>query len=268
MRPLTLIGFFAQVVAQDSSKSIIAMEKLYRSWNTVAEKSWKKSSEQEWFHTHILYPGISNLIVNRTNILDYGCGSGELIKELIKFGHNVYGFDPSIEMVKLSQQLNPGILIVNKIDLLGNTKFNITILNMVLSCVQDVYSVIKTIFSFSNRIIVTLPHPIFSLFSDLHTTTRRVWMCNNIPDDEQELYLLEPMQKVIWDNEGTSTFLFYRTLNTWFNIFKKCNLIVEHLEELFPKESGQCIPKLYEKFSKIPPFILFDLSRKQYRCDQ
>lgn len=239
------------------------MSNIYDSWNALAAGSWKKSAEHNWFHTYVLYPAICSRIKTQSRILDYGCGSGELIEKVKKLGHKVLGFDPSIEMVKRAKQLNPGAFIVNDLNLLVNGNFDIVVLNLVLSCVRDAYSVVKSASSYTQRVIITVPHPCFSLFSDLHTTTQRIWLSKIVPGDEREFYFQEPVQNVIWDDEGTATPSFYRTLNTWFSIFQKCYLTVEHFEELVPIESGQCILGLYKKFSKIPPFILFDLHKKR-----
>lgn len=238
------------------------MNNSYTVWDILAAGSWKKTAEHNWFHNYVLYPAICDRLKEQSLILDYGCGSGELIAKLKMSRHKVFGFDPSTGMVKRARELNTDALIVNDLNSLNRKKFDLVVLNLVLSCVCDAGSVIGSALSYAQRIIITVSHPVFSLFSDLHTTTRRLWYSNIVPYEERELYFIEPEQKVIWDVEGTATPIFYRTFSTWFSLFKKFNLTINHLEELVPIQSGSCISRLYEKFSKIPLFILFDLERK------
>lgn len=231
-------------------------------WDALAAGSWKKSPEQRWFHDYVLYPAICERLPQQSRILDYGCGSGELLAVLRQYGHHVVGFDPSVGMVKRARALNPNIRIVADHHLLGNEQFDTVLLNLVLTCVEDAVGVGSAALGYTRRLIITVPHPCFSLFSDLHTTTRRVWICNAETADERELYLQQPAQAVVWDDEGTTTTLYHRSISTWFRLFQKLELYVEYLAELVPIASGACIGELYERFSQIPAFMLFDLQRK------
>lgn len=238
------------------------MNDAYNAWDILAERSWKKTAEHNWFHKYVLYPAICDRLKGQLIILDYGCGSGELIAKLQMLRHRAFGFDPSVEMVKRAREVNVGALIVNDLTSLKCKQIDLVVLNLVLSCVSDASSVIRSALNYAERMIITIPHPFFSLFSDLHTTTRRLWHGSIVPYDERELYFLEPQQKVIWDDEGTATLVFHRTLSTWFSLFKKFNLTINHIEELVPIQSGSCISRLYKQFSKIPSLMLFDLERK------
>lgn len=227
-------------------------------WNLLASGSWKKSPEQCWFHNFILYPSILTKLSNPCRIIDYGCGSGELISFLKDLGHSVVGFDPAIEMVRRAQKLNPESHIVNDLKFLDKMKFDVGLLNLVLPCALDPGSICKLVSGFAPRVIVTTPHPCFSLFSDLHTTTRRKWVTEVPIVDERELYLLGLKQIVSWE-AGVNTEMFHRSIAGWLKLFRSSGLTLNDLDELLPCADGKAIPLLYQRFTKIPAFMLFDL---------
>lgn len=239
------------------------MNDSFAAWNELAISQWKCSSNQRWFHDFILYPAICKRLELHSRVLDYGCGSGELLAVMRQIGHEVIGVDPSIEMVRKAQVLNPDVKILNDCSPLFNESFNTVILNLVLSCVQDAVGVLRVVSAYAPRIIVTVPHPCFSLFTDLHTTTRRAWAQNIDISDERTLYFKEPTQSIIWDDAGIiTTMTYYRSITTWFRLFQKCELHVSDISEPVPVKDGTCIPKLYERWNQMPAFMLFDLHKK------
>jgi SAM-dependent methyltransferase len=228
-------------------------------WNSLAAGSWRRSPEQEWFHDYLLYPAICERLAPGSHILDYGCGSGELLALARHHGHDVVGLDPSAEMVRRAAAQNPGVRIVTHPGLLGSDSFDAVVMNLVLSCVDDPVAVASAAAAHAARLIVTLPHPCFSLYEDLHYTTRRRWTSARDTSDVRELYFRQPTQAVVWDEAGATTTLYHRSLTEWFYAFRQCRLRVVDLVEPLPIAEGICIRKLYERFTRIPKFILFDL---------
>jgi SAM-dependent methyltransferase len=195
-------------------------------------------------------------------ILDYGCGSGEFLTFARGQGHEVVGLDPSVAMAKRAERENPNVLVANHAGLLANYLFDAVVMNLVLSCVDNSVGALSAASSFSSRLIVTVPHPCFSLFDDLHCTTQRRWISPRNSDDERELYFCRPIQEVVWDPAGTATNLYHRSLTELFEAFRHCQLHVVDLFEPLPVVEGACIARLYDRFTRIPAFMLFDLHKE------
>jgi SAM-dependent methyltransferase len=75
-------------------------------------------------------------------ILDMGCGSGQLIREMVKLGYHLEGCDPSPEMLEIAQKDNPGIKFwTDSLPELSNTKSSdyhlITCLYDTMNYLQD-----------------------------------------------------------------------------------------------------------------------------------
>ena len=228
-------------------------------WDSLAVGTWKRSPEQRWFHDYLLYPAICERLAPGSHILDYGCGSGEFLALARYRGCDVVGLDPSAEMARRAAAQNPGVRIVTHSGLLDSDSFNAVVMNLVLSCVDDPVAVASAAAAHAPRLIVTVPHPCFSLFDDLHYTTRRRWTSTRNTSDVRELYFQQPTQAVVWNEAGATTTLYHRSLTDWFCAFQECQLRVVDLAEPVPIAAGICIPKLYERFTLIPAFILFDL---------
>jgi SAM-dependent methyltransferase len=52
---------------------------------------------------------IRKIYIETNQILDIGCGSGQLIREMVKLGYRIQGCDPSPNMLKIAKRNNPGI---------------------------------------------------------------------------------------------------------------------------------------------------------------
>ena len=238
------------------------MGNILDAWNSLAAGSWKRSPEQQWFHDYLLYPAICERLAPGSRILDYGCGSGELLAFARHHGHDVVGFDPSVEMARRASVQNPAVRVVTHREMLRSDSFDTVVMNLVLSCVDDAVAVGTAAAAHAARLIVTVPHPCFSLFDDLHCTTRRRWTSAPDTSDERELYFCQLTQAVVWDEAGATTTLHHRSLTAWFRTFRQCRLRVVNVAEPLPIAEDICIPQLYERFKRIPAFMLFDLHKE------
>ena len=61
---------------------------------------------------------LSDLIRDKKikNILDYGCGTGQLVGALKKKGFEVYGMDSSDEAIKIGKKNNVNIIKINNLE--------------------------------------------------------------------------------------------------------------------------------------------------------
>lgn len=234
-------------------------------WDAIARTSWKKSARQRWFHDYILYPHIRSLAAESSKtLLDYGCGSGELIRFLDTGIERVDGYDPSAEMAVRASRANPNNRIVSAIDRLTPRGYDAVVLNLVLPVVDNPSVPIREAVSLlaqRGHIYCSIAHPCFALVSSLHTTTRREWV---IPQhsDELRLYFSNPVQRIFWDDDDNHTLYHYRTITDYFQLFTDHNLAVEGLYEPQPIKDGKSIPELYELFTMLPAFLSLWLRHK------
>lgn len=230
-------------------------------WDALAAGGWKDSHEQRWFHDFILYPAMCDRLPAGLRLLDFGCGSGEFLAFAEARGHEVIGYDPSKEMVRRATKQNPNVCIVNRLIELGDFECGAVVVNLVLSCLEDPIGVLSAASRYARKVIVSVPHPCFSLFGDLHKTTRRQWLSSHAVHDERELYFSEPQQAVIWNEAGLSTRLYHRSIEGWVKIFGRSGLGVHCIKEPLPVAEGIMCPDLFARFSCIPAFMIFDLQR-------
>ena len=100
---------------------------------------WKKSlNMQEML--------IKKYLDTNKKILEIGCGSGFLIKDLQNYGYNVFGVEPSIQAVELAR--NKGLDVTCDIfpgKLLKDKKFDLIIMSHVLEHIKDTNEIINEV---------------------------------------------------------------------------------------------------------------------------
>lgn len=187
---------------------------ILRKWNELS-KLWKQSEKQNWFHEYILIPYFLNFISKNSwkNILDYGCGTGELLVSLEELSISIHGYEPAINLSKTAQKKTKSLLFNDNKNI--NQKYDLIILNLVLSSIlnyKDTISGLKLLLKDDGILIISLPHPCFALESKYHSTTQREWLAVRVYD-ENELYFKNPVQKIYWDDSKEFyTYIFYRTI--------------------------------------------------------
>ena len=91
-----------------------------------------------------------------SNVLDYGCGSGEFVRFLRRKSVNAYGYDPNIKF-NLDDESN---YLTNKTNW-KNKKYDIIILWHVLEHTHDPFSLIKSLrlrLNKSGKIFIAIPN--------------------------------------------------------------------------------------------------------------
>lgn len=232
-------------------------------WNNISD-IWKSSDRQTWFHTYLLEPFIEDYLstqIEQLRIMDYGCGSGELLEILSKRRVSIDGYEPAVKLWEKARSKN--LCVFNTLEEVRKNKYELIILNLVLSSIEQpekVLQSIKMLLSKDGKILISVPHPCFSLISKYHKTTKREWIKKGDYEDDLHRYFSSPVQKIFWDDGNKNfTLSFYRTVSEYVNLFKDSGLKIESIFEPKPIKSGKRHKDLYALYSSIPSFMIFIL---------
>ena len=120
-------------------------------YQEINKEHYNKNAETAEFSIPFFFDKFSNYVCPTANILDYGCGYGRILNDILwkKKYLNLTGIDFSQEMINRGQASNPEINYIcnNKIDFDDNS-FDCVILLAVLTCIiskEDQISLIKEI---------------------------------------------------------------------------------------------------------------------------
>lgn len=248
-------------------------------WREMGESDWaSRPARQRWFHDDVLHPAIVDLVGETTGpILDFGCGDGALAVYLARrTARVVHAYDPSPGMVRAaSSALGEGNVVGSLNDLQG-ARYDAVVANMVLQTVEDLPGVLEEITSATvddGSIIVSIPHPCFTLLREIHRTTDRAWA--RAPIDRRSVlegslvpltfYFDQTVEEVSWSrgDANVPTYIFNRSIETWVRSFAAAGLRVKAIEEPRPTttldEEGHA--DLTALFERIPAFMVFSLER-------
>ncbi|HYJ21396.1 MAG TPA: class I SAM-dependent methyltransferase [Solirubrobacterales bacterium] len=230
-------------------------------WDRLAVGGWDYSVEQFWFHSNLLYPALQAPLtrISPRLTLDFGCGPGHLMTHLADAGFVCEGYDPAAEMADRARG-GSGAVVYSDIDEVPSGVYDLVVANAVLSAVSDLRSAIAAIGGLlreGGSLVMSIPHPVFALLDEIHTTTERRWIR---PDDGESgvwKYLGRPVQSVRWGDGLPSTSLYHRTLGDYGAVLAGCGFVITEVIEPVPAESAAASnPSLYEIFSKIPGFLI------------
>lgn len=236
-------------------------------WNQLGKKYWlTRTDKQKWAHNYVLFNSICEMI-NKQNLiylLDYGCGGGELLNYISMCLKNVKatGYDISPNMRNVAKRQFP---MLDIIDTFIFDQYDIICMNLVLQDVDkpvELLSQLKNNLKKNGHIIITLPHPVFSLIEADHLTTQRVIQNSNGSKGIYR-YLFEETERVHWNTDNSNwTNLYNRTFSTYSLIFSEAGYLIDYITEPLPIESGKCDNELYNLFSLTPKFVLFCITPK------
>ena len=235
-------------------------------WNTMALTYWaSRKSTQKWVHEYILFPEFSRILssVNAASILDFGCGDGSLTNYLrAQFSErSIWGHDKSEELLNLAKHTYPGL---NFVDSMQNLTFDAICMNMVLQDVSDPVITLKELRDKLNSdgcIILSIPHPVFSLIESHHLTTERRSV-NPSGEHDIKRYRYEETEEVYWGEEiSVPTFLYNRTIASYSCIFRQAGYEIDEISEPLPTEEGKHEKKLYKVHDEMPHFMVIVLRK-------
>jgi dCTP diphosphatase len=248
-------------------------------WDAVAKLLWaNRAQNQRWVHDFILIPTIRSLIAPTDHsVLDVGCGDGYLSEQLrSELALDVLAYDAAPQMRQLASQALGSSAVLASLKEVPHGTVQLAVANLVLQSVaepavllKDVREVLRS----GARLIVTVPHPCFTLIRDLHTTTVRRWLEppeRRLPSAAEGLqdlarYYEQPVEEVVWSTAlGVSTLLYNRTLQQYLEIFSAGGFVVKNLLEPSPiGADAKQDARLFSLFSAIPGFLCFVLEAEK-----
>ena len=233
------------------------------SWNLLGEEYWtQRTRRQRWIHMNILYPCVASYIRNTDLVLDYGCGGGDMLLYIRSLypEAKLWGYDRSSAMRDIAKATLGSDAIANDLSEIDGG-FNRITLNMVLQDIEqpvDMLRRLRSLLAVDGMLIITVPHPTFSLIEGQHVTTRRERIAKT-PRSDIYRYLHEEAEKVYWDaSSDHHTLLYNRTLPTYIAEFKEGGLYIDDLVEPLPVDDGG-ERDLYVMYTEIPKLLVFVL---------
>lgn len=246
-----------------------------RPWDLLSDY-WDRrmADEGDWYYENIVHPTIFKLIgkLKGLKILDVGCGTGSLSRSLAKRGAVVVAVDHSPNMIKHAirrEKENPLNIRYYNFDAEYLSKclhevFDVVVADFSLQDIENHEKILKElrkIISKDGKLVISLEHPCFTIFDELHKTTEREWIgCQY--SGEQGLDILGRYKnckkvKIIWE-KGLSTMSYHRTLEEYsVDLYNSGFLISRFLEPIVPVSVASKGPKnnlLY----KVPMFIILE----------
>lgn len=239
-------------------------------WDSLGIEYWQnRSVRQRWAHEYLLHPEFLRLIrslekLSFSKLLDFGCGDGSLLQyfRTHDLKYECFGYDRSQILMQIARKNHPDFNYINNLD---NQTFDVICLNMVIQDVANPIALLNelgTAMNGSGILIISIPHPVFSLIQSQHFTTLR--KIKN-PSNQKDIYRyrFEESEEVFWnDNCSTSTNLYNRTLATYVGFIRSSKLKIIDITEPYPIEQGQNDTELYNMHCLIPKF-LFIVACKQ-----
>ncbi len=233
-------------------------------WGRLANAGWDYSPSQHWFHREILYPTVVDVLMRAEpeRTLDFGCGRGHLAVHLEEVGFPCHAYDPAEGMPTLAHER--GLSTFSDLGQLKPRSYDAVVANAVFSTVKEPLPTLRSIRDLltpGGHLVISIPHPVFTLLDEIHTTTERTWLN---PDGEGERegvwrYLSRPEQAVGWGSDLPETRLFHRTLGDYSEMLSGCGFLISAVIEPVPRAAGaQSNPELHELFTRIPGFLVID----------
>lgn len=115
-------------------------------------------------HNNSTFRLITKLVAKNDRVLDYGCGGGELVKQLNDNGYNAYGFDVSNAMIETakSQTNMDKKFMAGGLDKITD-KYDLIVMDNVIEHIasdeiQEVLLKLKNILQDNGRLLIITPH--------------------------------------------------------------------------------------------------------------
>ncbi len=236
-----------------------------KTWDAVAHEFFEACALPVWGPFGI--GDDLNLIseIKDKTFLEIACGSGRSIKYLIDNGaRKVYGLDLSTTQIEEAKRFNSNAVADNKILLIHGRmedKLDIESVDLVFSVygigwTQDPEQTFKNIYSYlkpGGQFIWSWDH---SLFSDVVYEDGKFIVEHDYHDEEP---IILPNWK---KKEGSSAYLTYRKVSTWFKLLKDAGFEISGFHEPEPKtlDRGSEKPTKYyaiQKAKKVPCSFIF-----------
>jgi|TARA_B000000475_G_scaffold29507_1_gene22500 methionine biosynthesis protein MetW len=105
---------------------------------------------------------INNWVPDDSKVIDFGCGDGSLLKELMDT-KNVLGYGVEINDLKIQKCITKGVPVIKQdIDLgineFESSNFDLSIMARSIQCLKNPATALKGMLKLSKRCVVTLPN--------------------------------------------------------------------------------------------------------------
>jgi ubiquinone/menaquinone biosynthesis C-methylase UbiE len=224
--------------------------------------------EGDFSHKYIIHPAVLSSLgqVKDKRIVDLGCGTGTLARQLARLGAKVTGVDISSEMLKYASKRNEKVEYL-KHDIeqklpYNDKEFDITISIMVFHSIENISNVITEsyrILKNNATMIVVIPHPCFVQYF-------RSLECEN-----DSLYLTPQKATFNWkqftDICSNPTEFYLRPISFYINLFLSAGFILNSVKEPLIDESAQCevdeihTKNAYNRLREKPSFLLIKFTK-------
>jgi len=230
-------------------------------FNNYIEKRKKGNAPNETIEKPIIDELVG--LVNNKMILDLGCGDGLQGNELIARGaKHYYGIDGSTNMVLLAQKNLEGLnATVEQESLetlqLDANQYDLVLSRLVLHYIKDLLPVLKKIeksIRKNGKFVCSIEHPIItSCYESYHKNNKRgSWLVDD--------YFASGERTNTW--MGKDVIKYHRTIEEYFRLFKLANFDISELRESKPIRSNFSDDEEFERRSRVPLFMIFQLSKK------
>lgn len=225
-------------------------------WNGISALRFKQLSEKKDFsYEYILKPHILSEIKrhSKINVIDIGCGTGNLTNEVSEYCDKLLGLDISQESITIAKRFikENVTYLTNDITTFSRNysseKFTLAISNMSIMDMNDLESTISSI----NRILVddgififTITHPFF-------------WPKYKGYEDEEwfsykKEHIIESNFDIANEKSRYKTTHIHRPIETYINTLIKEGFILENFIELMP--DNQYLNK-FNSIQEYPRFL-------------
>jgi SAM-dependent methyltransferase len=227
-------------------------------WSQLAATGFDLNTEQRWFHTSVLHPTFLRILQQQrpSTILDFGAGRGHLSEMLRAHGWKPDLYEPAKGMLLPP----PAGRCFTSADSLPVAKYDCVVANLVVSAMPSVGTAMDELtrpLSPGGLLVMSVPHPCFSLIDELHSTTERSWerAASNPALGSLGRYLRRDRQRVRWSPGGPETTLYHRPVSVYTNHLRKAGLRLEELLEPVGESADNAGP-LDGAFLTLPPFLV------------
>jgi len=235
-------------------------------WNDMGNNFWlNRPQRQKWAIHYVLYPELYKLLNDcaYNSILDYGCGDGNLCRYLLNKNVSclIHAYDPSPSMLTLAADNIGNEHVLSEVN---GGSYDVIFLNMVLQDVDNptgTMELLQNILTPQGNIILSIPHPAFSLIESRHLTTKREYSENGKKGVYR--YLEQDKEYVYWDSTLQNRSIIYnRTIETYIKYFRNSGFVISDISEPRPLASGKIEEDLYTIHNELPGFMIFRLRKK------
>ena len=233
-------------------------------WNRIATLRHRQiASGLDLSFSYVLVPLIRELLgsCKLGNVLDLGCGTGELTNEIASLSAQVTGVDPSSESVAIARKTCARSLNVSFYvgtaeefsDRRSDCRFTTAISNMTLMDCMNLDSVLTAAASLldaNGRFIATITHPCF---------WPQYWGYAGAPwFNYQNETILESAFRISGEATDCVTTHVHRPLSHYLRSLTHAGFRVDQILEPFPSKE---VHNLYPERWKFPRFLVFVASK-------